>query len=160
MAALDLPQLKWDMRFLRIAQEVSTWSKDPSTQVGACIYDKHRRPVSQGYNGLPADSDEDETIIFADRELKLMKCLHAEENAIFFRNKRTLKGCTIYTYPFMPCAHCASALVQMKIKRVVSFKNNIVRWAKNMEEARNTFRKARYGVELVEYDNEELARKV
>lgn len=160
MAALDLDVLKWDMRFLRIAKEVSTWSKDPSTQVGACIYDKHRRPVSQGYNGLPGDSDEDERIIFADRNLKLLKGLHAEENAIFFKNRRNLKGCTIYTYPFMPCAHCASALVQMKIKRVVSFKNNIVRWAENMEHARETFRKARYGVELVEYSNDELEKRI
>jgi len=155
MAAFDLDVLKWDMRMLNKA-------KDPSTKVGACIYDPDRRPVSEGYNGLPADVDwgVDEEILLQDRDFKLINGLHAEENAIYFSTRLDLRGCTIYTYPFMPCAHCASALVQKKIKRVVSFKNNIIRWAANMEQARKTFAKARYGVELVEYDNEELAKKV
>jgi dCMP deaminase len=159
---LELPQLKWDMRLLNKAKEVASWSKDPSTQVGAVIYDEFRRPVSEGYNGLPADVDwgVDEEILLQDRDFKLINGLHAEENAIYFSTRLDLRGCTIYTYPFMPCAHCASALVQKKIKRVVSFKNNVIRWAANMEQARKTFAKARYGVELVEYDNEELSKKV
>jgi dCMP deaminase len=155
MAALDLEVIKWDMRFLKIAQEVSTWSKDPSTKVGACIYAADRSPISQAYNGLPRGMDDDERLL--NREWKYQKIVHAEENALNFACGY-LHGCTIYTYPFMPCCHCASLIVQKGVSRVVSFKNNIVRWAQNMEEARNTFKEC--GIELVEYDNEELARKV
>ncbi len=150
---LELSTLKWDMQFLEIAQKVSTWSKDPSTKVGAVIYAADKSPVSQGYNGFPRGMDDDERLL--NRELKYQKIIHAEENAILFA-KRDLDGCSIYNYPFLPCCHCASLLVQSRISRVVTFKNNIVRWAQNMEEARNTFKEC--GVELVEYDNEDLER--
>ena len=52
----------WDSRFLRIAQEVSTWSKDPSTKVGAVIVDNRNRVVSMGYNGFPQRVADDERL--------------------------------------------------------------------------------------------------
>ena len=146
---------KWDLRFLKIAEEIASWSKDPSTKVGACIYDASGRPVSQGFNGLPQKMKDDDRIL--DREWKYVKILHAEENAILFAN-RDLDGCTIYTYPFMPCAHCASIIAQKRVARVVSFKHNVERWIANMQEARNTFSEC--GIELVEYPHEELEKRV
>lgn len=94
---------KWEKRFYQMAELVASWSKDPSTQVGAVIT-KQNRIVSVGFNGYPhgvSDSvDTDE------RELKYLKTLHAEENAILF-SKRDLDGCDIWVTHF-PCPNCAA----------------------------------------------------
>ncbi|MCC4854147.1 dCMP deaminase family protein, partial [Vibrio lentus] len=94
---------KWAKRFYQMAELVGSWSKDPSTQVGAVIT-KHNRIVSVGFNGYPhgvsdsADTD--------DREMKYLKTLHAEENAILFA-KRDLDSCEIWVTHF-PCPNCAA----------------------------------------------------
>lgn len=109
---------KWDMRFLSLALHVSKWSKDPSTQVGAVITDQYRRVVSIGYNGFPRGyDDKDERLL--DREFKLNFIIHAERNAILFA-RRSLEGCTIHTWPFLPCPGCAGLIVQTGISRIVS----------------------------------------
>jgi dCMP deaminase len=83
----------WDLRFLTLAKTVSTWSKDPSTKVGAVIVDKNRRVVSLGYNGFPKGV-KDTIEKLEDREQKYKHMVHAERNAMLFANK-SLKGCTI-----------------------------------------------------------------
>lgn len=107
---------KWDIRMLRMAREVSTWSKDPSTQVGAVIAN-YKRMISTGYNGFPS-LVRDETELYADREKKLQLIVHAEVNAIL-NYERSVKGCTLYVYPFMPCSNCAKLIIQAGIRRVV-----------------------------------------
>lgn len=126
--------MKWRDRFLGLAAHVATWSKDPSTRVGAVIADGRQRVVSVGFNGPPRGTD-DSTV--SDRDRKLLRTLHAEENAILFA-QRDLAGCTIYvTHP--PCAHCAALIVQAGIGRVVhavaaqAFEG---RWADQLDEAR------------------------
>ena len=107
---------KWDHRMLALAEHIATWSKDPSTQVGAVITDDRHRIVSTGYNGLPmgvADSQE----ILEDRNTKLAITIHAEENAILFATQ-ALDGCTIYVSAPV-CAGCAAKIVQTGIRRVV-----------------------------------------
>lgn len=103
----------WPQRFMELAALVASWSKDPSTQVGAVIVDSSNRIVSLGYNGPPrltADS------AVADREVKLLRTLHAEENAILFGGD--VSGCALYvTHP--PCAHCAAVMIQVGIAHVV-----------------------------------------
>ena len=90
----------WDQRFLEMARLAATWSKDPSSKVGAVITDG-KRIVSLGFNGFPAGIDDDPSI-YGHRERKYRRVLHAEQNAISFA-KRDLTGCTIYiTHP--PCA--------------------------------------------------------
>ena len=90
-----------------MAELVGSWSKDPSTQVGAVITHGNRI-VSVGFNGYPhgisdsADTD--------DREMKLLKTLHAEENAILFA-KRDLAGSDIWVTHF-PCPNCAAKIIQ------------------------------------------------
>ena len=72
---------KWDYRFLKIAKEVGTWSKDPSTQVGA-IAVNDKRIIATGYNGFPKgikDTDE----LLSDRQAKLKLMVHAEMNMIY-----------------------------------------------------------------------------
>ena len=105
---------KWEERFMSMARLVATWSRDPSTKVGAVIVDRRKRIVSVGFNGFPAGVDD--TIV--SREQKILRAIHAEANAILFA-QRDLAGCTIFvTHP--PCAQCAALIVQCGITRVVS----------------------------------------
>ena len=132
----------WDMRFMDLAGEISTWSKDPTTSVGCVIVDQQRRIVSTGYNGFPAGIEDDEAKM-RDRETKLRMTIHAEHNAILFA-QRSLKGCTLYvTMP--PCAHCAAQIVQVGITRVVSASpepNQLERWGRDFELAEAMFEQA------------------
>jgi len=139
--------MEWNNWFLGLAQYISTASKDPSTKVGAVIVDEERRVVSLGYNGLPrgvVDSDER----LDNRDLKYKIIVHAERNALLFA-RGSIKGCTIYTYPMMPCAVCASMIIQSGIKKVVAPKSDNPRWIQDMELSTKLFEEAGVVVELV-----------
>lgn len=112
-------QLKWDRRFLEMAECVSQWSKDPSTKVGAVIVDPEtQRVISVGFNGFPRGiQDNAERLLL--RETKYDLIIHAEMNALQFA-ERSVKGCTLYVYPLPPCIRCATMIIQSGIKRVVS----------------------------------------
>jgi dCMP deaminase len=125
-------QEKWNKRFLELAKLVSTWSKDPSTKVGAVITDPKNRVVSLGYNGYP-QGIKDEGL--ENREEKYAKVLHGEVNAILFSNK-DLTNCTIYVYPLLPCSSCMSLIIQSGITKVVSQNDDktgelLTRWEKS-----------------------------
>jgi dCMP deaminase len=109
-------QRKWDGRFLQMAELVSSWSKDPSTKVGAVIVDENQRVVSLGFNGFPRAVADDSRL--EDRALKNMITIHAEKNAILFA-RRDLTDCTIYVHRSLPCAQCASFIMQSGITTVV-----------------------------------------
>lgn len=122
---------KWHLRFLRLALEVASWSKDPSTQVGCVIVDQARRVVSLGFNGLPAGM-RDTAERLSDRDLKLALTIHAEENALLFAG-RPVHGCTAFVTRH-PCAHCAAKLIQSGIGAVIHLSNPDFdrRWAGNL----------------------------
>lgn len=132
----------WDIRFLELAQLVGSWSKDPTTQVGAVIVDESHRVVSLGYNGFPRNVQDHEYRL-EDRELKLHMTIHAEQNAILFAHK-DLQGCTMYTWPIQCCAQCAAMIIQSGIKRVVS-PNMTFRpeWRKSFDIANTMFEDAK-----------------
>ena len=132
---------------------VSTWSKDPSTQVGAVIVDPSRRVVSLGYNGFPVGVSDDFRL--DNRKIKYKMVVHAESNALLFAST-DLSECTMYTYPFMPCPRCAGMIIQVGINRVVSYKTNTVRWAQEFETSRVMFEES--DEVLKEHEDEELAR--
>jgi dCMP deaminase len=112
------PLFKWDKRFLKLAEHVATWSKDPSTKVGAVIIRPDNTVASVGYNGFPRHIWDDETD-YQDRETKLLKIIHAEVNAIL-NAKEPLKGYTLYTYPLpFVCVDCAKHIIQAGITTVV-----------------------------------------
>ena len=139
---------KWDIRFLEMARLVGSWSKDPSTQVGAVIIDSERRVVSVGFNGFPRGIKDDRRL--DNREEKYKMIVHAERNALMFSERRDLDGCSIYTYPFMPCPTCAGMIIQAGIRRIVSVKCDNERWNKNFEVSRLMFKEAE--VDLIEYE--------
>ena len=113
--------LSWDEYFMGIASLSSLRSKDPSTQVGACIVDNNNKVVSIGYNGMPRGVD-DNKIPWGHGEgldSKYLYVCHAEFNAILnTRNGSSLSGCKIYVTLF-PCNECAKAIVQVGIKEVI-----------------------------------------
>ena len=137
---------KWDERFLELAKLVGSWSKDPSTQVGAVIVDSNNRIVSIGFNGLPQGVvDSEERLV--DREAKYHIIVHAEANALMFANK-SVEGCTLYTWPFQPCSRCAGLIIQSGINRVVSVVHSEERWKKNFSIAYDLLNEAGVKVSL------------
>lgn len=142
---------KWDLRFLNLAKHVSTWSRDPSTQVGAIItYGK--RVVSLGFNGLPQNLPDDPEIL-NNREAKYEQVVHGEINALIFSGRTDLKDHTLITYPFLPCSRCCSIFLQTNISRVVSLVNKVERWQKNLELSLSNFKNAGVQVELYGQDD-------
>ena len=137
----------WDNRFLDMAKLVSTWSKDPSTKVGAVIVDPSNRLISVGYNGFPKDVTDDERLL--DRDKKYDIIVHAEVNAILFSNK-TLDRCTMYTWPFQPCPRCAGLIIQSGIRRVVSIVNRNPRWVEDFSTARQLLLEANIRLDIYE----------
>jgi dCMP deaminase len=109
---------KWDKRFMDLAAHVATWSKDPSTQVGAVIVDDRKNIVGIGYNGF-ARGVEDSEERYNDRPVKYSMVVHAEANAIINANKSVV-GCTIYSYPLFTCNECAKLIINSGIVKVVS----------------------------------------
>lgn len=113
--------LSWDEFFMGIAQMAARRSKDPSSQVGACIVDDDHKVVSIGYNGMPRGID-DEEIPWGHGEgleSKYLYVCHAEFNAILnTRDGAALRGCTIYVTLF-PCNECAKAIIQTGIKKII-----------------------------------------
>lgn len=136
---------KWDKRFLELAKLVGSWSKDPSTKVGAVIVDENNRIVSVGYNGFPRGIEDNKRLL--DREEKYDIIVHAEVNALMFANK-SVEGCTLYTWPFQPCSRCAGLIIQSGVKRVVSVVQNEDRWKKNFMTARYLFEESGIILEL------------
>ena len=138
---------KWDKRFLELAKLVGSWSKDPSTQVGAVIVDDNKRIVSIGFNGFPKGVEDYEKRL-VDREEKYAIIVHAEANALMFANT-SVKGCTLYTWPFQPCSRCAGLIIQSGIKRVVSVVHYDKRWKKNFEISQKLFTESGIILELL-----------
>jgi dCMP deaminase len=132
---------KWHIRFLKLAQFISGWSKDPSSKIGAVIVDKTNRIISTGYNGF-AIGVQDTQDRLENREIKYPIILHAEENAILFA-KQNLESCSLYVSGLPPCAHCASIIIQTGIKNVYSFDMPIPeRWQKSFELTKQMFEEA------------------
>ena len=131
---------KWHYRHMAAAELVASWSKDPSTKVGARIVDAQHRVISEGFNGPPRGVTDDPSI---SRETKLRRTIHAEKNAILFA-RRDLTGTTLYVTHF-PCAQCAALIVQAGIKEVVTYPPEPSfheRWRDDIEEAQRIFRDA------------------
>lgn len=112
--------IDWDEYFMGIAILSGKRSKDPNTQVGACIVNRDNKIVGVGYNGFPQGCSDDEFPWHRDGEFletKYPYVCHAELNAILNSIKST-KGCKIYVGLF-PCHECAKAIIQSGIDEVV-----------------------------------------
>ena len=119
MTAKRSDYISWDEYFMGVALLAAKRSKDPNTQVGACIVDSNNVILTTGYNGFPIGCSDDE--FPWDREGEITKypyVVHAELNAILNASGKSLKGARIYVALF-PCNECAKAIIQSGIKEVV-----------------------------------------
>jgi len=119
--------LSWEDYFMGIAVLSAQRSKDPITQVGACIVNDKKRIVGIGYNGMPdlINYDNDTKLPWGKKssnyeETKHAYVCHAEMNAIVNKNSASLEGCTLYVNLF-PCNHCAKLIIQSGIKEVIYY---------------------------------------
>lgn len=143
---------EWDLRFMTMAELVSTWSKDPSTKCGAVVVNDRHQVLGLGFNGFPRNFiDTPERL--NDRDFKYKHVIHAEVNAILNCNS-SVEGCTIYEVPMMSCSNCSSILIQTGIKRVVSRSiplDKLDRWQDSMLLGYNALLEA--GIEIVFIDS-------
>ncbi len=140
--------LSWDAYFMSMAHLSALRSKDPNTQVGACIVNKDKRVVGLGYNGFPRGCEDD--LFPWNREGKFLDTkypyvVHAELNAIL-NSIQNLDGCTIYVSLF-PCNECAKAIIQSGIKCVV-YESDKYNGTEGNIASKKMFRDA--GIELVQ----------
>ncbi len=113
--------ISWDEYFMGVAMLSAMRSKDPNTQVGACIVSTKNKILSMGYNGLPMGCSDDEFPWTRGEELedsKYFYSTHSELNAILNYRGGTLEGCKIYVTLF-PCNECAKAIIQCGITEIV-----------------------------------------
>ena len=113
--------ISWDEYFMGVAQLSGMRSKDPNTQVGACIVSKSNKILSMGYNGFPCGCPDDEfpwAREGQDEETKYPYVTHAELNAILNYRGGSLEGTKLYVSLF-PCNECAKAIIQSGIECVV-----------------------------------------
>ncbi|KAH8380579.1 hypothetical protein KR009_011552, partial [Drosophila setifemur] len=118
--------LEWDDYFMATSILSAKRSKDPNTQVGACIVDADKRIVAIGYNGFPRNCSDDEFPWSKSKkkrydynwmEDKNMYVVHAEANAILNSNGASLRGTRLYTTLF-PCNECAKLIIQSGISEI------------------------------------------
>ncbi len=111
--------ISWDEYFMGVSLLASKRSKDPNTQVGACIVDSSNIILSTGYNGFPYGCSDDAFPWNREGEdTKYKYVVHAELNAILNANGKSLKGAKIYVDLF-PCNECAKAIIQSGIGEIV-----------------------------------------
>lgn len=128
---------EWDQRFLELAQHIASWSKDPSTKVGAVIVRPNRTIASVGYNGFPRRVD-DSPESYANRDIKYRRVVHAEMNAILVASEN-LAGYSLYVFGLPPCSTCAGAIIQSGILRVRAIGHDLSRWKDHMDDTTAMF---------------------
>lgn len=142
--------LSWDDYFMSVALLSGKRSKDPNTQVGACIVNKNNIIESIGYNGLPKGCSDDEFPWDKEGETLNTKypfVVHAELNAILNAKGKDLSGCRIYVALF-PCNECAKAIIQSGIKAVI-YRDDLYKDTKEVKASKRMLKTA--GVEIIEY---------
>ena len=145
---------KWNNRFMNLAQEISTWSKDPRKKIGAVAIDPDdRRILSTGYNGFPKEISDD--IRLNDREIKSDYIIHAEANCIYNATFTgiSLKGAYLYVFGLPVCNECAKAIMQVGIKKVFYSYDELapedLKWEQAFIKTRKMFDEANVGVEML-----------
>ena len=136
---------KWTRRYLDIAKEVATWSKDPSRQIGAIAVGDKGQILSQGYNGFPRGVKDTDNR-YNNREDKYKYVVHGEMNCIYNACNAgvSLNGSTLYVTGLPVCSECAKGIIQVGIRKVVmEYPNDIPDfWRESVELTKQMFYEA------------------
>lgn len=146
-------QEKWDLRFLEMANQVATWSKDPSTKCGAVIVRPNLSVVSVGFNGFPRTMPDNQEL-YDNREEKYSRIVHCEMNALLFCHE-PVDGYTLYTTG--PCCdRCAVHMIQAGITRFVAYvrPSMLERWGEAFKKTFKYYNEC--NVEHIEYEVPDL----
>ena len=142
---------KWSERYLNLAKEISTWSKDPSKKIGAVAVGSKGQVLSQGFNGFPRGiKDTDKRLNV--REEKYRYVVHGEMNCIYnaCHNGVSLDGATLYVYGLPVCSECAKGVIQVGIKKVImQYDEAVPTWEESYKITEAMFKEA--GVMALRY---------
>lgn len=152
---MDIHSTKWATNLVNLAREVSTWSKDDSTKVGAIIVAGDGRPLSWGYNGFPYNID-DTVVERNQRPLKYQYVCHAERNAMDLSQGDLRSSTMIVT--MSPCSECAKSIIQRGITHVMvdssgSIDNVPERWVADLIIGRDMLLEAGVKYKVVDMDS-------
>ncbi|RNJ49427.1 deoxycytidylate deaminase [Methylocystis hirsuta] len=156
IASLSLPPSKWDRYFFNLAHVSAQMSKDPSSKCGSVIVRPNNTVASMGWNGFPRGVN-DAPELYADRNEKYPRVVHAEMNAILAA-REPLTGYSLYVTPMPPCARCASAIIQSGISRVAFLAPAEIpdRWCDEMRITAEMFEQADIRFVWLGYPNVEM----
>ena len=143
---------RWKTKYLGLAKEVSSWSKDPSRKIGAVAVSSKGQVLATGYNGFPRGMF-DTAERYNDRELKYRYVVHAEMNCIYNAtyNGVSLDGASLYVWGLPPCSECAKGIIQVGIKNVYWSCGEEVppKWVESFQVTREFFNEVGIGLHLV-----------
>lgn len=142
---LDTGLTDWGNRYLSLAKEISTWSKDPSRKIGAVAVGSKGQILAQGYNGFPRGIL-DSADRYNDRPTKYKFVVHAEMNVIYNAtfNGVSLDGARLFVYGLPVCSECAKGIIQVGIKSVTIYTDDVVpdMWTESYAITHNLFEEA------------------
>ena len=143
--------ISWDEYFMGVAILAAQRSKDPNTQVGACIVSNDNKILSIGYNGMPLNCSDDDFTWERDTadDNKYFYTVHSELNAILNYRGGSLEGSKIYVTLF-PCNECAKAIIQSGIKAVI-YRDDLYKDTKEVKASKRMLKTA--GVDIIEYQS-------
>jgi dCMP deaminase len=148
---------KWDNRFLSMAREIATWSKDPSKQIGAVAVSDQGQVLSQGYNGFPRGISDSDSRLFT-RDEKYKYVVHAEMNVIYNATYTgvSLDGATLYVVGLPVCSECAKGIIQTGVKRIVmaDVEGGMDRWKESWELSKMMFDEVGIQYEFSDYESD------
>ena len=112
--------MKWHVRYLGLAKEIASWSKDPSSQIGAVAVGDNGQLLAQGYNGFPRGID-DKPERLNDRTTKYNYVVHGEMNCIYNAglNGVSLQGSVLFVHGLPVCHECCKGILQVGVESIV-----------------------------------------
>lgn len=136
---------EWGNRYISLAKEISTWSKDPSRKIGAVAVGDKGQILAQGYNGFPRGIL-DSADRYNDRPTKYKLVVHAEMNVIYNAtyNGVSLNNARLFVYGLPVCSECAKGIIQVGIQSVTVYTDQPVPdiWKESYELTNNIFKEA------------------
>jgi len=136
---------EWSKRYISLAKEVSTWSKDPSRKIGAVAVGEKGQILAQGYNGFPRGIL-DSADRYNDRSTKYKLVVHAEMNVIYNAtfNGVSLNGARLFVYGLPVCSECAKGIIQVGIQAVTIYSEGVVpeMWTESFKLTNSMFEEA------------------